>query len=423
MVKPTSLRAVWAASLFLSAGFAPSCVFPSDTHGDDGGATSGGDSSGAGNSTGGSVSGNAGAGGGAPQGGGTTAGGGGNPQGGNSGNSEAGTTAGGGGNPPGGGGASAGGGGTPEGGGGASAGGGGTSGSFGEAGSTTSAGGGGQPGNGGSNTGGDGLGGAAGLNNGGLGGVETGGGSGGTCVGGSDANCGGMPGSAGASGNGLGGADSGGANGDPSHPLVISTQLINLPATTCGTAPTSSQTFTITNPSSVTKTWTYFLTPSAPAVSVAPPGSSLSPGQVVTVTVTPTLIPSGSLPNGTSPLVMGGLGIVEHPDNVTHMATLTLQILGIFYSWSPANLDFGVVPLHSSVTLPIAQPGDSSGRLRSNDTAFVPSNLDPGSWHRWSVTFTANAVGTHTTTLAWVSFTGRESCTQNTFTATAVVVP
>jgi len=246
-------------------------------------------------------------------------------------------------------------------------------------------------------------------------------GAGGACVGASDTSCAGMPGSAGASGNGVSGAGSGGSNGDPSLPLLVSTQLINLPSTHCGTVPTSSQAFTITNPSSVTKTWTSYLSQSLPFFSVEPTGSSLPPGQVVTVTATPLLIPAGSIPNGSSPLMRGAVVISEHPNDVIHSINVSQQIAGPFFSWSPANLNFGVVRLNTSLTLPITQSGDSSGRLSGDNPAFVPSALNPQSWHEWNVTFFASAVGTQTATFTWQSFNDPIACTPNTFTATATV--
>jgi hypothetical protein len=347
---------VWTTSLFFS-GFAQYCEYPDDHHGGEGGSTRGGHVS----------------------------------HGGKAGEPAAGTNSGG------------------QGGGSF----GGMSGSAGQAGSNP-AGSAGLAGDGGSNaTGGDGSGGAAGSSDGGLGGVAAGGGA---CGGASDTNCAGTSGSAGASGNG----GSGGSNGDPSLPLLVSTQLIILPENQCGTVPTSSQAFTVTNPSSVTKTWTSVVLGPGPFFSVTPTGSSLAPGEVVTVTATPVFIVEGSMPNGSESMMRGGLAIIEQPDNVVHVIDVSDQILGAFSSWSPANLGF-VVPLNGSQTLSLTQSGDSSGRLSADNPSFVAS-INPANWHEWTVTFVGDAVGTQTTTFTWRS-PFKPECTLNTFTATGVVLP
>jgi hypothetical protein len=262
----------------------------------------------------------------------------------------------------------------------------------------------------------DASGGGAGTENGGLGGASAGGAAGGATAGacsGADPSCAGMTGTAGLSGSG----GSGGSNGDPSLPLVLSTNLINFPATECGTVPTS-KTFTITNPSSVTKTWRAVAVGAA-AFLAEPTGSSLAPGEVVTVTVTPPFVPLRSQPNGSNPLMTGGLAINDAGSYQTLM--LSEPIAGAFYSWTPANLNFGVVPLNTSATLHLTQSGDSSGRAAGNNPAFVGTS-SPASWHEWTFTFNATSVGTQTATFTWVSVPyNRAPCTPDTFTATAVV--
>jgi len=222
-----------------------------------------------------------------------------------------------------------------------------------------------------------------------------------------------MPGNAGASGNG----GSAGFNGDPSLPLLLSTNLINFPATECGTAPTS-KTFTITNPSSVTKTWRS-VPVGAFTFLAEPTGSSLAPGEIVTVTVTPPFVPTRSRPNGSNPLMTGGFVIDDAGNDQTLL--LAEPIAGAFYSWTPPNLHFGSVPLNTTATAHLTQSGDSSGRAVGDNPAFV-GTYSPQSWHEWTFTFNATTVGTHTATFTWVSIPyQRAPCTPDTFTATAIV--
>ena len=439
MIKLRSLGAVSTMSLFLSTGFALSCGSPSDGGGDEGGSTSGGGGnvSHGGSATGGSTAGTSAAGGSLAGVAGSFAGVAGSFAGadgsfagaGGSFAGAGGSFAGVGGSFAGVGGSFAGAGGSSAGAGGSSAGFGGVAGSFGDVGGSagyagsTPTGGGGLADTGGWNAaGGDGLAGTAGSNSGGVGGVAAGGAAaGGACAGGSDANCAGMSGNAGASGNGVSGGGSGGSGGDPSLPLVVSTQAIRF-SIACGSVPSTSETFTITNPSSVTKTWRSSLM-TFPFLSVAPTGSSLPPGQSVTVTVTPLLIPAGSLPNDSSNLRMGPLIIIEGTDpasSVVHAITVYEDISGAFYAWTPENLNFGAVRLGTSVTVPMTQSGDTSGRMLGDNSSFVPQ-ISPMSWHDWTVTFFANTVGTQTSTFTWQSFYGKVACTRNTFTATAVV--
>lgn len=402
-----SLRAMCTTSLFLSAGFFQSCVLRSDGPEDEGGATSGGHDS-AGDAAGGATSGAGAAGVSGSVGGasGSFAG-------------IAGSTGGSGGSVGvvgsiGGAGGSVGG--VAGSIGGASCGGGvagsmgGASGSLNEAGST-SAGSSGLAGNGGSNVAGSDASGGGGES-GGIAGASSGGAPAGGCSG-AEPSCAGMAGTAGASGS----SGSGGSNGDPSLPLLLSTNLINFPATECGSTPTS-KTFTITNPSSVTKTWS-----SSPAGAVTfiaePAGSSLAPGEVVTVTVTPPFVPTHSRPSGSDPLMTGGLRIGDGGNY--QFITLSEPIAGAFYSWTPANLNFGSVPLNTSATLHLTQSGDSSGRPAGNNPAFV-ATISPLSWHEWTFTFNATTVGTQTATFTWLSVPyNRAPCTPDTFTATAFV--
>ena len=420
------LRTICTASLFVSAGFFQSCVLRSDAPEDQGGSTSGGNDS-AGNTAGGATSGAGAAGVSGNIGGlgGSVAGIAGSIAGAGESAGIAGSIAGAGGSMAGIAGSIAAASGSVAGIAGSIAGAGGSvagiAGSIGgvsgwsnDAGST-SAGGSGLAGNGGSNmAGSDASGGGAGAASGGVGGASSGGASGNGAAGacsGADPSCAGMPGNGGASGSG----GSGGSGGDQYIPLLLSTNLINFSATVCGTAPTS-QTFTLTNPSSVTKTW-HSVPVGAFAFLAEPTGSSLAPGEVVTVTVTPPFIPLRSRPNGSDSFMTAGLVIVDGGNYQS--LTLSGQIAGAFYSWTPANLKF-FAPLNTSATVNLTQSGDSSGRAAGNNLAFV-ATYSPLSWHEWTFTFNATTVGTQTATFTWLSIYGRPPCTPDTFTAFAVV--
>lgn len=405
MSKSGGLRAICAATLLSSAGFLQSCVLPSDGSGAEGGSPSGGSDSAGGNSDGGSMSGTgAVAGGSGAMGGGTGALGG------------AGESGGGGTGALGGVGGAMGG----------------TSGSAGGiAGSMVSMGGCsnyggwnaagwlGQAGIGGANVAGSGAsGGEAGSGNGGQGGGAFGGASGSAAAGScnaADPSCAGMSGGAGAPPS----AGNGGTGGVPSLPLVLSTKLIDFPATECGTTPTS-KTLTITNPSSASKTWRAI--PGGAFTFLADPtSSSLAPGEAVTVTVTPPFIPLRSQPSNSSQLMTGVLLIADGA--VYQTITLSEPIAGAFYSWTPASLNFGIVAINTSATLHLTQSGDSSGRAASDNAAFS-GTYSASSWHEWTFSFNATTVGVQTATFTWKSVPyNRAPCTPDTFTATAFVPP
>jgi hypothetical protein len=234
----------------------------------------------------------------------------------------------------------------------------------------------------------------------------------------------GIGGAAGASG--IGGSS--GSSGDVS-PVLIVTELglgagdirpLPFPATHCGSSPPGSQTFTITNPTSVTQNWTATLAQSFPFFSVSPPGSSLAPAQVVTVTITPLLIAAGSIPINVSSSMSGTITI-----NGAQLGTppipVTELITGPFFSWSPANLDFGLVPVGSNPRLPLTLTFNGSGPVLGGDTHFSGSTLNPQAPSSWSVGLFDNTGGVDTGTLTWSSQSDQVYCTPHTFTATAVV--
>jgi len=108
---------------------------------------------------------------------------------------------------------------------------------------------------------------------------------------------------------------------------------------------------------------------------------------------------------------------------VSQTLILSEPIAGAFYSWSPANLNFGTVAFNTSTTLHLTQSGDSSGRAVSDNPAFS-GTYSATSWHEWTFTFNASTVGTQTATFTWKSVPyNRAPCTPDTFTATAYVLP
>ena len=260
-------------------------------------------------------------------------------------------------------------------------------------------------------TGASGEGGLAGSNSGGSGGVAAGG------------NCG-FPGPvcAGATGaSGEGG--SGGSNGDPSASLTFSTQALYFSSLACGEAPSSSssRTFTITNPSSVTKVWrALFVGEAAQFFSVDPSSASLLPGATVTVTVTPLLIPTGSVPllhNNTGAIVITANSQVQG-----NAIALYEQISGAFFSSSPQDLNFGIVPLNTSVDTWVPPFANNHYAPFSDNAPSFTATWHPAPDSLWSVHFVANAPFIQRAKFTWQPGGPYPAvCTPNTFTATAVV--
>ena len=262
---------------------------------------------------------------------------------------------------------------------------------------------------------------------GGAAGVSGAAGSGGAAGASGVAGSAGTVGISGAAGTSAMGGGSG-SSGDGS-PVLIVTEFglgpgdirpLQFPATHCGSSPPGSQTFTITNPTSVTQNWTATLAQSFPFFSVSPPGSSLAPAQVVMVTITPLLIAAGSIPVNVSSSMSGTITI-----NGAQLGTppipVTELITGPFFSWSPANLDFGLVPVGSNPRLPLTLTFNGNGPVLGGDTHFSGSTLNPQAPSSWSVGLFDNTGGVDTGTLTWSSQSDQVYCTPHTFTATAVV--
>jgi hypothetical protein len=100
---------------------------------------------------------------------------------------------------------------------------------------------------------------------------------------------------------------------------------------------------------------------------------------------------------------------------------VTELITGPFFSWSPANLDFGLVPVGLSARLPLTVTFNATLPVLGGDTHFSGSTLNPQAPSSWSVGLLDNTAGAVTGTLTWSSQTDQVYCTPHTFTATAIV--
>jgi hypothetical protein len=237
---------------------------------------------------------------------------------------------------------------------------------------------------------------------------------------------GGASGSAGAATTG-GAAGSGG--GSATGHLVLSTPFVAFPFATCNGIANLPASFTLSNGSNAPFDWSTTVTESSPFFSIAPTGSSLLPGETVTVTVAPSALASGSLPHGFSPSFSGTIAISGDPAG-TQTVSVTEPIMGIDISWTPVNLDFGMVPISNgppvgnpsaTQTVTESAPLTSSPIQLSSDnpsfTANLTAPLPPRS--SWAVAFAPTKLGPQSATLTWGTQTSSSIfCSAHTFTAT-----
>ena len=228
---------------------------------------------------------------------------------------------------------------------------------------------------------------------------------------------------AGASGAsaGTGGATAGtGGAGPGATALVLSTPSITFLQVFCGENQSQTQSFTITNTSRSAIAWSG--TSSRPAIfSIAPAGGTLAPDAVVEVKVAPLRV-ANSVAWQDYPTVKGTVSIVGDPAG-TRTVAVSENLFGDAFTWSPASLDFGDVPIGSSKSLSItAGYGIStSGVVFGSSNAFVfePSSLNYPNVYTWTVTFKPTALGPQSSTMALGSqfHSTVLACTPQTFPA------
>jgi hypothetical protein len=220
----------------------------------------------------------------------------------------------------------------------------------------------------GGGAGSSGVGGAAGLGAGlgGESGISGGGSSNGGLAGMSGAGTSGALGSGGAANTG-GTAGSGG--GSATGHLVVSTLGVSFPVATCNGIASPPQSFTLSNGFNAPIDWGTTLTESFPFFSIAPTGSSLLPGETVTVTVSPLALAPSSLPPNFQPNFSGTIAISGDSAG-TQFVSVSETVTGIDITWTPTTLDFGMVPIGSGP--PVGNPAATQTVTQSATQALGP---------------------------------------------------
>jgi hypothetical protein len=210
--------------------------------------------------------------------------------------------------------------------------------------------------------------------------------------------------------------------------LVVSTQFVGFPSAACNGIANPPTSFTLTNGFNAPIDWSTTLAESLAFFSIAPSGSSLLPGEAVTVTVTPSALASGSLPHGFPPTLSGTITILGDSAG-PQTVSVTEPVMGIDISWTPTNLDFGMVPVtilppvgspSASLTVMESGPATSSPiELSSDNTSFSANLVNTYPRTSWTVQFAPTKVGLQTATLTWGTQTsGSIFCSPHAFTAT-----
>jgi hypothetical protein len=226
----------------------------------------------------------------------------------------------------------------------------------------------------------------------------------------------------------MGGAAGSGGGSATGH-LVVSTPFVSFLAATCNGIANLPASFTLSNSSNAPLAWSTTVTESFPFFSIAPTGSSLLPGETVTVTVTPSALAPSSLPHGFQPNFSGTIAISGDPAG-TQTVSVSEPVMGVDISWTPANLDFGLVPISNgppvgnpSATQTVTESGpptNSPIELSSDNPSFsanLTTPLPPRT--SWAVAFAPTKLGVQTATLTWRTQSGSSIfCSAHTFTAT-----